>query len=125
MQCWEVVEADLNNWVPGSRFFATSDGKYFVVDADLMPAPGFVSNVIRRNTCVFYCTETAGVTDLIPDFECDPMTPAEEAVALMGYELVPAPEPAPEIPSTPTHEEEVMAEMMRQQQAAIDGGQQL
>lgn len=124
MQCWEVTDADISNWVPGSRFFATDDGKYFVVDADLSPAPRFVANVIRRNTCVFYCTETAGITDLIPDFECDPMTSAERAVELMGYELVPAPPPPPPPPPPPATYEEALIQAALEQQSSNEGEQQ-
>ena len=89
-QCWEILNADLAHWAPWTRFFGTSDQppQYFVIDADTLPPPGWVSTVIRRPTCVLYCTDTAGVTDLNPDHCFAPETTPEEAVALMGYELI-------------------------------------
>lgn len=91
-QCWEVPDADLSNWVPGVRFFATDgDNTYFVVDADITPMPGWITNVIRRRTAVFYCTSTAGVTDMDADYEFPEATTPEQAVALMGLTLVNAP----------------------------------
>lgn len=89
--CWEVVDADLSNWVPGCRFFATSDDRYFVIDADTTDYPGWITTVIRRRTAVFYCTSTAGVTDMDADYEFPEKTTPEQAVALMGLTLVNAP----------------------------------
>ena len=81
----------MSNWGWWCRFFATSDGKYFVVDADLEPAPAFVTTVIRRKTAVFYCTVGAGVTDMDADAVFPPMTTPEQAIAAMGYTLTSAP----------------------------------
>lgn len=92
MNCWEPPNVDLNNWGPSCRYFAADDGKYFVIDADTQPAPGWVATVIRRNTAVFWCTENAGVTDLDPDFMYPPGTTPEQAITLMGYQLVDPPE---------------------------------
>lgn len=89
--CWEILNADLANWTPGARFFATDDDTYFIIDADLEPAPGWVSTVIRRRTAVFYCTDTAGVTDLNADHEFPPGTTPEQAVELMGHTLTDPP----------------------------------
>lgn len=89
--CWEILDADLNHWTPGARFFTTGTD-YFIIDADLAPPPGWITTVIRRKTAVFYCTEQAGVTDLFADFEFDPMTTPEQAVALMGHTLVTPPQ---------------------------------
>lgn len=93
--CWEVPNADLSNWGPWCRFFATSDDppKYFVIDADTAPAPEWVAHVIRRNTAVFYCTDTAGVTDMNADYQYPPGTTTEQAVELMGYTLLTEPPP--------------------------------
>lgn len=88
---WEVPDADISNWIPTARYFATSDNKYFIVDADTAPVPGWIKNVIRRCTAVFWCTENAGVTDLNPDYEYPPGTTPEQAVELMGYTLTGAP----------------------------------
>lgn len=85
--CWEIADADMSNWAPWCRYFATSDGKYFIVDADLEPAPPFVTTVIRRPTAVFWCSENAGVTDMDADFMYPPETTPEQAIALMGYTL--------------------------------------
>lgn len=84
----EVVGADLSNWAPGTRFFSASDGRHFVIDADLdeHPEDGNV-RLVRRPTVVLYTTETAWPTDLTPDFVFDPGTTHEEAVALAGFEL--------------------------------------
>lgn len=90
MNAVEITDADLNHWVPGTRFFQGSDGQHFVVDADLSayPEDGSV-RFIRRNTVVLYCNADATVTDLIPDHVFPPGTTAEEAVALLGYTLEP------------------------------------
>jgi hypothetical protein len=91
MTAWEVPDADLSAWVPGTRFFATNDDKYFVIDADLTEVPGWITTVIRRRTAVFYCTSNAGVTDLDADFEYPEGTTPEQAVKAMGYTLVEQP----------------------------------
>ena len=100
-QCWEYLDADISQWAPWCRFFGTSDGLYFIVDADLLPPPGWVSTVIRRPTAILYCTETAGVTDLNADHMFPPETTPEQAIAALGYELI-APKPyiAPPVPAT-------------------------
>lgn len=89
--CWEIFDADISQWGSWCRLFQTSDGKFFVVDADVAEVPSWVAKVIRRNTAVFWCTENGGVTDLIADFEYSPMTSAEQAVQFMGYELTATP----------------------------------
>lgn len=90
--CWEVLDADLNNWAPWCRLFATSDGTYFIIDADLQPAPGFVSSVIRQKTAVFYCGSDGTVTDLTADHEFPPQTTPENCIAQLGYTLTTPPE---------------------------------
>lgn len=87
-QCWEILDADISHWAPWVRFFGTSDGKHFVIDADLLPPPGWVTTVIRRPTAVLYCTETAGVTDLNPDHCFPPETTCEQVIGLLGYHMV-------------------------------------
>lgn len=89
--CWEVLDADISHWGAWCRLFATSDGKTFVIDADIAEPPGWITNIIRRNTAVFLCNENGGVTDLVADYEYRPMTTPEQAIQLMGYELVPQP----------------------------------
>ena len=89
--CWEIIDADLNHWAPWVRFFATSDGQHFVIDADLAHAPGWVSTVVRRKTALLYCTPDADVTDLNADAEFPPMTTPEQAIAQLGYTLVAPP----------------------------------
>ena len=83
----EILDVDLNHWVAGTRFFATSDGRYFVIDADVTEYPEGINTFIRRNTAVLYCNADASVTDMTPDFVYDPGTTPEQAIALMGYEL--------------------------------------
>jgi hypothetical protein len=89
--CWEVSDADMSNWGWWCRLFATSDGLYFVIDADLEPPPAFVTTVIRRQTAVFYCTAGAGVTDMDADFTYPPGTTPEQAIIRMGYTLTAPP----------------------------------
>ncbi|MFV8173421.1 hypothetical protein [Mycolicibacterium peregrinum] len=81
----ERTDVDLSGWAPGTRMFSTDDDQHFVVDADLEDYGHL--RVVRRRTVILYCTETAGVTDLIPDFEFDPGTSHEDAVRLAGFEL--------------------------------------
>ncbi|OBB48743.1 hypothetical protein [Mycolicibacterium fortuitum] len=81
----ERADVDLNGWAPGAKFYIVDDGRYFVVDADLDDYGRL--RVVRRPTVILYCTETAGVTDLIPDFEFDPGTTHEDAVRLAGFTL--------------------------------------
>lgn len=83
----EITDADLNNWIPGSRFFATSDGQYFIVDSDLTEYPEGKNTFIRRPTLIFYCNPDATVTDMTPDHTFDPGTTAEEAIEELGYTL--------------------------------------
>ena len=85
--CWEIINADISQWGSWCRLFHTSDNKWFVIDADVQPVPSWITTVIRRKTAVFWCNENGGVTDLIADYEYAPMTTAEVAVQLMGYEL--------------------------------------
>lgn len=81
----ERTDVDLGAWIPGTKFYTTDDDRYFVVDADLTDYGKL--RVVRRPTVILYCTETAGVTDLIPDFEFDPGTTHEDAVRLAGFTL--------------------------------------
>lgn len=80
----ENTEICLSHWVPGARFFTTSDGKHMVITPDLADYP---PEVVRRKTSVFYCAADSGVTDLIPDHIYPPGTTAEEALSDMGYQL--------------------------------------
>lgn len=110
-QCWEPIGVDMNNWAPWCRFFQTSDDKNFVIDADLLPVPGWIATVIRRPTAVFYCTANAGVTDMNADFMFPPETTPEQAIAQMGYELVaPRPYTPPEVEVTYAPAEMLFAE---------------
>lgn len=79
----ERTDVDLRGWAPGTRFYSTDDGQHFVVEADLEDYGPF--RVVRRPTVILYCTDTAGVTDLIPDFTFDPGTTHEDAVRLAGF----------------------------------------
>lgn len=81
----ERTDVDLSAWVPGTRLFSTDDGRHFVVDADLADYGSL--RVVRRPTVILYCTETAGVTDLVADFEFDPGVTHEDAVKLAGFTL--------------------------------------
>lgn len=81
----ERTDVDLSGWPSGTKFYGTDDGTYFVVDADL--ADYGHMRFVRRPTVILYCTETAGVTDLIADFEFDPGTTHEDAVRQAGFEL--------------------------------------
>ncbi|WPH57651.1 hypothetical protein [Mycobacterium phage WXIN] len=81
----ERTDVDLGAWVPGTKFYSTDDDRYFVVDADLVDYGHF--RVVRRPTVILYCTEAAGVTDLIPDFEFEPGTTHEDAVRRAGFDL--------------------------------------
>ena len=83
----EILDADLNHWVPGTRFFSTSDGKYFVVDADTADYPRGPFTIIRRDTAVIDCTADATVISPISKQLFPPGTSAEEAIAAMGYTL--------------------------------------
>lgn len=89
MQVTEIFDVDIANWAPGTRFFSSTDGLYFVVDADLTDYSELKNiNVIRRNTVVLYCDETARPTDLTPDHIFSPGTTPEEAIQQMGYQLI-------------------------------------
>lgn len=81
----ERTDVDLSGWVPGTRMFSTDDARHFVVDADLEDYGHL--RVVRRPTVILYCTEAAGVTDLIPDFTFKPGTTHEDAVGQAGFEL--------------------------------------
>lgn len=81
----ERTDVDLGSWAPGVKFYSTDDARHFIVDADLVDYGQL--RVVRRPTVVLYCTETAAVTDLIPDFELDPGTTHEDAVRLAGFTL--------------------------------------
>lgn len=83
----EILDADLNHWVPGTRFFQTSDDTYFVVDADLTEYPDNRVTYRRRQTAVLFCNADATVTDLVPDHLFPPGTTPEDAIAQLGYEL--------------------------------------
>lgn len=108
-ECWEVTDVDISQWGSWCRFFATDDDRFFVVDCDVLPAPAWITTVIRRNTAVFWCSSNGGVIDLVADFEYKPMTTAEQAIELMGFELVnapsgyelPDPEPLFSVPNQP------------------------
>lgn len=75
-------------WGPGARFFSGSDGKHFVVQADLGDYSELRDRIKRRPTLVFYVDANAVAEDFVVDFRYDPGTPHEEAVAASGYELV-------------------------------------
>lgn len=83
----EILDIDLNHWVPGTRFFHTSDDQYFVIDADTTDYPNNRVNYRRRQTAVLFCNADATVTDLIPDHTFPAGTTPEEAIALLGYTL--------------------------------------
>lgn len=83
----EIFDADLAHWVPGTRFFSTSDDRYFLVDADLTEYPNNKITYRRRQTAVLYCNADATVADLIPDHTFPAGTTPEEAIALLGYTL--------------------------------------
>jgi hypothetical protein len=81
----ENTESDLSHWVPGARFFSTSDGKHMIVDADLTVYPS--DRFVRRVTAVLYCNPDATVTDMVPDHIFPPGITAEEALTDLGYEV--------------------------------------
>lgn len=83
----EILDADMNAWIPGTRFFKTENDDYFVIDADLGQYPDNLKNYIQRSTCVLYCNPDATVTDLTPDFVFDPGTTPEDAIQQMGHTL--------------------------------------
>lgn len=81
----ERTDVDLSGWVLGTKFYSTDDDRHFVVDADIEDYGQL--RVVRRPTVILYCTETAGVTDLIPDFTFEPGTTHADAVRLAGFTL--------------------------------------
>lgn len=84
----ENPDVNLNHWIPGTRFFSASDGKYFVVDADLTEYPNSGPHTfLRRETVVLYCNPDATTTDLVPDHTFPAGTTPEEAVIQLGYTL--------------------------------------
>lgn len=83
----EVTDVDLAAWGPGARFFSTSDGLHFIVQADLEDYSQLRDNIVRQPTVILYTTETAGVTDLEVDFTFPPGTTHTDAVAGAGYTI--------------------------------------
>lgn len=83
----EITDIDLSHWVPGTRMFSTSDGKYFVVDSDFNDYPTEGVTFVRRETVIHFCTEQATVTSLAGDHTFPPGTTAEAAIAAIGYTL--------------------------------------
>ncbi len=83
----EVLDVNLSHWIPGTRFFQTSDGQYLVIDADVAEYPNGRVTYRRRQTAVLYCNLDATVTDLIPDHTFPPGTTAEDVIAQLGYTL--------------------------------------
>jgi hypothetical protein len=83
----EVLDADLSQWVPGTRLFSTSEGQYFVIDADLGDYPIGPNTWIRRATVVLYCNPDGTVSGLTPDHVFPPGTTAEDAISDLGHTL--------------------------------------
>lgn len=83
----ELTNVDLAAWGPGARFYSGSDGKHFVVQADLADYSHLLDNIVRQPTVILYTTPTAGVTDLDVDHTFPPGTTHEDAVTGAGYTL--------------------------------------
>lgn len=81
----EVTDTDLSNWAPGCRLFSGSDGKHFIIDADVADYPDGPIKIVRRQTAVLYCGPGGEVTDLIPDHLYPPGTTPEEVLSELGY----------------------------------------
>lgn len=81
----ENTSVDISHWVPGARFFSGSDGKHFIIDADLTVYPEGPTNFIRRQTAVLYCSDQGVVEDMVPDHLYPPGTTPEAALAELGY----------------------------------------
>lgn len=84
----EIMDVELSTWIGGVKFYGATDGKYFVVDADIAGPDRLGSSRIVRRPTVIYYTDSAAVTeDLTADFMFDPGTSHEEAVIAAGYQL--------------------------------------
>lgn len=78
----------VSNHGPDTRFFASSDGKWFIIKADLDDYSHLRDSIVRQPTVILYTDETGHLADLDVDFEFEPGTTHEDAVAGAGYELV-------------------------------------
>lgn len=87
MTVTEILNTDLNHWIPGTRLFVTAEGQHFVVLSDTTEYPTGPTKWRRRKTSVLFCTPEATVTDMTPDHTFDPGTTAEQAITELGYTL--------------------------------------
>lgn len=83
----ELDPALVSNHGNGTRFFAGSDGTYFIVMSDLEDYSHLRDNIIRQPTVILYTDETGWLADLDVDFSFPPGTSVEDAVAGAGYTL--------------------------------------
>ncbi len=74
-------------WGPGTRFFLGSDGKHFVVQADLEDYSGLRDRIKRRPTLLFYVDANAVAEDFVVDAQYEPGTTHEDAIAEAGYDI--------------------------------------
>lgn len=82
----EVVDVPISHWAPGTRFYSTDDGRYFVVCVDESEATGS-RRIIRQPTVILYTDANAVAQDLEVDFTFDPGTTHESAVTAAGFSL--------------------------------------
>ena len=83
----ELTNVDLAAWGPGARFYSGSDGKHFVVQADLADYSHLLDTIVRQPTVILYTDANAHPEDLTVDFESPPGTTHEDALTAAGYTL--------------------------------------
>lgn len=84
----EILDADISHWAPGTRFYGTDDGRYFVVCVDITEAPeGSMIRIRKQPTVILYTDSSAVAEDMVPDFTSEPGTDHETACAAAGFTL--------------------------------------
>lgn len=81
-----LVASDVPQWGDGWNLFSTTDGKHFVVVADLVSQSGRTV-VIQRPTTVMECDDTASPESASTAAVYDPGTTHEDAMMLLGYTI--------------------------------------
>ena len=102
------LDTDMSHWADGTLHYATSDGKYFAVEAYLPDCPNVVpagcqpmvnellavlgtgrqaTKHVVRPTVVFECDENGVATSLTPVTRFIPGTPHEKALRNLGYDV--------------------------------------
>ena len=84
----EIFDTDISHWAPGTKFYSTDDGRYFVVCVDVTEAPeGSMTRIRRQPTVILYTNEVAVAEDLVPDYIGQPGDSHETACAAAGFTL--------------------------------------